>query len=101
MKLVTISSARRFSLDKVQRSELITQGAVRFELLCFEAGQADDQSGGGHTVYQVLEGEALVRIAGKTERLGKGKLLGTAAGEAHRIENAGGGLLVVLAASAG
>lgn len=101
MKTVTISDARRFSLDGVQRRSLIAQDDLVVELVCFEAGQREDvTSPDGSVVYQVLEGEALVRVSGETQRLGKGKLFTLAASEDHALENAGGGLLVVLATQA-
>lgn len=98
MNTVDISAARRFSLEEVQRRGLVERADVTVELLCFEAGQAlVAQSYPGTVVYQVLEGEALMRGAGDRARLGKGKLTTLTAGEEHVIENAGGGLLVVLA----
>lgn len=98
MTIVTISDARRFSLDDVQRSLLLREPDLDVELLCFEAGQTDDETDRDDTsVYQVLEGEALLRIDGERHRLGKGKLASVPAGRAHRVENAGGGLLVVMA----
>ncbi len=101
MKIVSIQEARRFSLAGVQRNDLLEVGGLNAELLCFEAGQAaEPDSGGASVVYQVLEGEALVRSGGTTQRLGKGKLLGIDAGAEHSVENAGGGLLVVLAVRA-
>lgn len=101
MEIVTISDARRFSLDGVQRRSLIDQPDLSVELVCFEAGQAEEVSSpSASVVYQVLEGEALVRAAGATQRLGKGRLLTAPAGADHALENAGGGLLVVLATQA-
>lgn len=101
MERVNIQQARRFSLEGVQRQTLTELGDLTLVLLCFEAGQQDaERTAAGSTVYQVLEGEALVRAAGSTERLGKGKLLTVGAGTAHIVENAGGGLLVVLAMQA-
>lgn len=98
MKVVSIQEARRFSLADVQRSALLEQGDLTAELLCFEAGQsAGPATHGGSVVYQVLEGEALVSAGGSRERLGKGRLLTVDAGVEHNVENAGGGLLVVLA----
>jgi len=99
--IVTISEARHFSLEEVQRRALTTHGDLGAELLCFEAGQAlTALSNGGTTTYQVLEGEALLRAAGERSRLGKGKLATVGADQEHAIENAGGGLLVVLAIAA-
>ena len=101
MKTVTIADARRFSLDQVQRSDLGSHPDLSVELLCFEAGQSLDGLGAaGTVVYQVLEGEALLRTAAERVRVGKGKLTSVSAGEQHTIENAGGGLLVVLATAA-
>lgn len=97
MNKVTISEARKFSLESVQARTLLEEGGLVSELLCFEAGQvAAPREFGGGAVYQVLEGEALVSSGGATERLGKGKLLSVSGGLEHTIENAGGGLLVVL-----
>ncbi len=101
METVTISDARSFSLHRVQRSDLVRTPDLQIELICFEAGQRDDQ--GEHqtfSVYQVLEGEALVHAGGEGQRLGKGKLLTVPSGQAHTLENAGGGLLVVMATRA-
>jgi quercetin dioxygenase-like cupin family protein len=96
--IVTLSDARRFSLEDVQRTTLLEEAGLAAELLCFEAGQRDEeQQRDGPSLYQVLEGEALLRIGGERHRLGKGKLLSVPARQEHVLENAGGGLLVVLA----
>lgn len=101
MTIVTISDARRFSLDDVQRSTLLREGDLSVEVLCFEAGQTDDEAQRDDvSIYQVLEGEALLRVGGERHRLGKGKLASVPAGTAHVLENAGGGLLVVMATRA-
>ena len=98
MKKVSIQDARKFSLDKVQVRPLIEEADLLSELLCFEAGQsADVRSFDRTVVYQVLEGEALVSADDGKERLGKGRLLTVSPATEHRVENAGGGLLVVLA----
>jgi quercetin dioxygenase-like cupin family protein len=92
-----IAAARRFSLREVQRQELVRQQGLLIELLSFEAGQRlEEPPAPDGCVYQVLEGEALVREAGQSTRLGQGVLGALAAGVEHTIENAGGGLLVVL-----
>lgn len=96
MQTVNISKARSFSLDEVQVGELAAAGAMHASLVCFEAGQSW-RGGPDAVVYQVLEGEALVRAGDATERVGKGRLATLQAGESHTVENAGGGLLVVLA----
>lgn len=101
MKIVTISDARRFSLESVQRGRLATVDGVSAELVCFEAGQADPVvTLPVAALYQVLEGEAVVRSGGTSTRLGKGKLASVEAGAERAIENAGGGLLVVLVITA-
>lgn len=101
MKIVSISDARRFSLDSVQHRPLETAAGMTAELICFEAGQVEPvRSARSAATYQVLEGEAMLRTGGVTSRLGKGKLASVPAGAEHTIENAGGGLLVVLAISA-
>jgi len=98
MNIVTISEARHFSLEEVQRRGLAGHPDLDAELLCFEAGQSlAGLRNSGTTFYQVLEGEALLNAGGTRARLGKGKLADVAADEDHTIENAGGGLLVVLA----
>ena len=101
MTPTTISDARAFSLDSVQKNDLVKTDDIHAQLLCFEAGQRDEEEQTSKTtVYQVLEGEALVRQDGESVRLGKGKLLSVPAGQAHTLENAGGGLLVVMATKA-
>lgn len=103
MNTVKISQGRKFSLKEVSKQRLLGAGEgadLEVALLCFEAGQRDEESQQPHdTLYQVLEGEALVHAEGETERLGKGKLLRMPAGTAHVLENAGGGLLVIMATS--
>lgn len=97
MQTHPIADARKFSLREVQRQQLVAQEGLLIELLCFEAGQRLE--GPAETVacvYQVLEGEALVREGGASKRLGKGVLASFVSGSEHTLENAGGGLLVVL-----
>jgi len=102
MHVTAISDARRFSLARVERHPLIEAPDLRVELVCFEAGQREEELTHPGTVsYQVLEGEALVRSGEDVVRLGQGKLLRVDPGTVHALENAGGGLLVVLSARAG
>ena len=97
MQTHAIADARRFSLREVQRQELVRQEGLLIELLSFEAGQRfEGPLEPAGCVYQVLEGEALVREGGRSTRLGQGVLGALPAGTEHTIENAGGGLLVVL-----
>lgn len=101
MTTVTINDARRFSLKAIQKNELVSTDDLKVSLLCFEAGQQDEEARFGATrVYQVLEGELLIRQEDTSERVGKGKLLTVPAETAHVLENPGGGLLVVMAISA-
>ncbi len=102
MQVITIADARRFSLARVERRSLVDAPDLRVELVCFEAGQREDELDHAATVsYQVLEGEALVRAGEELVRLGKGRLLRVDPGTVHTLENAGGGLLVVLSTRAG
>jgi mannose-6-phosphate isomerase-like protein (cupin superfamily) len=98
VKTANINDAREFSLDAVTRNVLLQVDDLEATLLCFEAGQRDEEGvHHGDSLYQVLEGEALVHQGDDRERLGKGRLLVIPAGAPHVLENAGGGLLVVLA----
>lgn len=98
MDTITISDARQFSLKTIQHSDLVKTKDLHIELICFEAGQKDKEVSHGKTcVYQVLEGELLIKQNDISKRLGKGKLLTVPAGRNHTLENAGGGLLVVMA----
>jgi len=102
MHVIAIADARRFSLARVERRPLVDAPDLRVELVCFEAGQREEALDPAATVsYQVLEGEALVRAGEELVRLGKGKLLRVDPGTVHTLENAGGGLLVVLSTRAG
>ena len=97
MTIVTIGDARRFSLDDVQRSTLLREPELEVELLCFEAGQrCDEDARDAGAVFQVLEGEAMLLVGSERHRLGKGKLASVPAETEHVLENAGGGLLVVM-----
>jgi len=101
VNIVTIADARRFSLATVQQQELVAGGDLSVTLLCFEAGQKDDDhSYPTSCLYQVLEGEVLLRHDQGSDRVGTGKLVSVPAGARHHLENAGGGLLVVLATHA-
>ena len=97
MQIHPIADARRFSLREVQRQELVAQDGLVIELLCFEAGQhLEGPAETAAHVYQVLEGEALVREGGASKRLGKGVLATFGADTEYTVENAGGGLLVMM-----
>lgn len=101
MEAINISRARKFSLKQVERSPLVMTDDLAVELICFEAGQRDaETTHPASSVYQVLEGEALIHLGETQLRLGKGKLLCVPADTPHRLENAGGGLLVVMATRA-
>jgi quercetin dioxygenase-like cupin family protein len=101
MDTITISDARQFSLKSIQRNDLVKRKDLQIELICFEAGQRDKETAHDKTcVYQVLEGELLVKQEDVSKRLGKGKLLTLPSGSKHVLENAGGGLLVVMATRA-
>lgn len=98
MKIASIDEGRRFSLHEVQRSVLLEADGLTVEAWSFEAGQRLAPEASPETrSYQVLEGEALLRAGdGPAHRLGKGRVALLGAGERHALENAGGGLLVVL-----
>jgi quercetin dioxygenase-like cupin family protein len=101
MDTMTISDARQFSLKTIQHSTLVKTKDLHIELICFEAGQRGQEESHSKTcVYQVLEGELLIKQSDISKRLGKGKLLTVPAGSKHALENAGGGLLVVMATKA-
>jgi quercetin dioxygenase-like cupin family protein len=101
MDTITISDARQFSLKSIQHSDLVKAKDLHIELICFEAGQRDKETSYPKTsVYQVLEGELLIKQDDVSKRLGKGKLLTLPANSKHTLENAGGGLLVVMATRA-
>ena len=101
MDTITISDARQFSTSSIQKSDLVRSDDLHMWLICFEAGQRDDEAGYDKTcVYQVLEGEAILRQGDVSKRLSKGKLHTMPANTAHVLENAGGGLLVVMATRA-
>lgn len=98
MKKVNISSRRKFSLDSVQTVPVVTAPGLELELLCFEAGQRTGDIRNQFTVsYQVLEGELIVRSESSREQAGSGSLITVNPDSEHTLENAGGGLLSVLA----
>ena len=102
MKTVTIGDARSFSLERIQKNDLVSTDDLQVRLLCFEAGQRDDERAlSTGVVYQVLEGELLVRSGDDRHRVGKGKVMAVPARSSHVLENAGGGLLVVMATTPG
>jgi mannose-6-phosphate isomerase-like protein (cupin superfamily) len=102
MQPIALSTARHFSLARVERRPLVAAADLQIDLVCFEAGQREPLMAYDHTVvYQALEGEALVRVADTVVRLSSGRLLPVDAGVEHSLENAGGGLLVVMATRPG
>lgn len=101
MQPIALSTARHFSLSRVERRPLVTAGDLHMELVCFEAGQREELLTYPNTVvYQAIEGEALLRVGEMVVRLSSGRLLPVDAGVEHGLENAGGGLLVVMATRA-
>lgn len=95
---VNITNARRFSMEAVQRQLLSEGEGLAAELLCFEAGQRSEEPvRPGPSLYQVLEGEAVLEVDGERTRVGKGTLARVPAETPHTLENPGGGLLTVLA----
>ena len=101
MHTVSIADARQFSLKEVQDSQLLSTADIEVNLICFEAGQKHIETSHPKTMlYQVLEGEALIQQDDISKRLGKGKILSLEANTRHKLENAGGGLLVVMATRA-
>jgi hypothetical protein len=44
VQTVNINEARRFSLRDVQRNDLVKTATLHVELLCFEAGQRDEEA---------------------------------------------------------
>src|SRR5690554_7909266 len=90
MKKLNPLANRRFSLTGVQTVPVVTEGDFRLELLCFEAGQSiTNLQHTGTAVYQVIEGEAIVRSGNGREDVGSGRLLTVNSGLEHSIENAG------------
>lgn len=87
-----ISAGRRFSLKAPIREILLEGEELVVYAMYFEAGQTLLASD-GEASYQVLEGDALFRDPHSIERVSKGQIL---IGAPSSIENAGGGLLVVL-----
>ncbi len=101
MKTVSVASKRRFSLLGVETARLVDEADLSVELLCFEAGQGiGEQSYDGTSIYQVLEGEAVIRDDTDRERCGPGRVTTVPAGTPHTVSNAGGGLLVVVRTTA-
>lgn len=101
MNTATIADARQFSLKSVQTSKLLNTNDLQVDLICFEAGQKNPETTNPKTtLYQVLEGEALISQNDTSQRLGKGKLLSIPPSSSHQLENAGGGLLVIMATKA-
>lgn len=98
MQKTNIGAHRKFSLQSVQSVPVVNERDLQLELLCFEAGQkTSDINHTGTSVYKVIEGEAIVRGLNSRDVVGAGQLLTVGAGVAHNVENAGGGLLTVLA----
>lgn len=92
MQKRSLSEGRKFSLKAPVR-ELILDGAgLIVHGLYFEGGQSLMPESGEAT-YQVLEGDAEFTDAKGSERARKGQIV---VGNITRIENLGGGLLVML-----
>ena len=92
MQKRSISEGRKFSLKNPIRETLVQGEHVATYRLCFEGGQAYNPEP-GEASYQVLEGDALFMDHNGPARARKGEMV---LGAPHEIENAGGGLLVIL-----
>ena len=92
MQKRSITEGRKFSLKQALREPLLQGEAVSAYRLFFEGGQAFNPEP-GEASYQVLEGDALFMDHNGPARARKGEVI---VGRPHEIENAGGGLLVIL-----
>jgi mannose-6-phosphate isomerase-like protein (cupin superfamily) len=79
--------AHRGEFFRVLQQTSRTQSAVMTIAPGAEAGP-EEEHGGDQIVY-VLEGEAVVRIAGREHRAGAGTLLTIPAGASHHVRNPG------------
>ena len=92
MQKRSLSEGRSFSLKAPVRKPILEGGNISVHGLYFEGGQSLMPEAGEAT-YQVLEGDAEFTDAKGSERARKGQVV---VGSITRIENLGGGLLVIL-----
>lgn len=92
MQKSSLSEGRTFSLKAPVRKAVLEGNSIAVYGLYFEGGQSLMPESGEAT-YQVLEGDAEFTDAKGSERARKGQVV---VGNITRIENLGGGLLVML-----
>lgn len=102
MRFFDVREAARFAPHKMQKVPLEAGERLMVDLYCLEPGQAQKvHAHEGHDkLYLVLEGEAVIHIAGEeaTVREGQGAL--APAGAEHGIRNEGPARLRCLVAAA-
>ncbi|MCB9915748.1 MAG: cupin domain-containing protein [Planctomycetes bacterium] len=102
MSFAHTDDARRFSPEKLVKTNLFESPQMFCDTYCLEPGQAQKvhAHAGATKVYYVLEGEAAVTIGERTETLGPGGLGWALPGEPHGVRNASDARCVLLVAMA-
>lgn len=99
MKIVRWNDERRFSPEKMRKSNLFETPRFFLDVYAFEPGQEQrpHDHAGSDKVYLVMEGRGLVRIGEETAEVGPGDAVLAPAGVVHGASNSGPERLVMLA----
>ena len=102
MRFAKVSEHRRFSDEKLTKTNLFESSQMFCDTYCLEPGQAQKVHAheGATKFYYVLEGAPTVTIGDETRRLGPGEIAWSFAGEPHGVVNESDARVVLLVAMA-
>ena len=102
MGFIDTKQARRFSSEKLAKTNLFETPQMFGDLYALEPGQAQKPHAhaGATKFYFVLEGRGVFQIGSEQRELGPGELAWSAPGEEHGVENRSNQRLLLLVAMA-
>lgn len=98
METKDLKQARKFSPEKMTKCGLFATERLYYDLYCLEPGQAQKvhAHAGSDKVYLVLDGCAVVTVAGEERELGPEEAVLARAGQPHGVRNESGTRAVLL-----
>jgi quercetin dioxygenase-like cupin family protein len=102
MGFLDVGGARRFSAEKLAKTNLFESPQMFCDVYGLEPGQAQKAHAhpGATKFYLVLEGRGFFRVGAEERELGPGGLAWSAPGEEHGVENRSDARLLLLVAMA-
>jgi quercetin dioxygenase-like cupin family protein len=102
MRFLDTRDQRRFSPEKLQKTNLFETAQMFCDVYCLEPGQQQKPHAhaGASKLYYVIEGRGTFLVGEERAELGPGGLAWAEPGEPHGVENRSGERLVLLVAMA-